>query len=52
MHTEASEVNLKMLKLRTLLFGTAIIERYRRCDSSVKKSLTETYLVGMVFKRS
>lgn len=42
--TKAGEVNLKVPKLRTLPFETAIIERYRRRESSVEEALIEMYL--------
>jgi len=35
LHTKAGEVDIKMPKLRVLPFETAIIERYRRRESSV-----------------
>ena len=35
LHTKAGEVKLKMPKLRQQTFETAIIERYRRRESSV-----------------
>ena len=36
LNTKAGEVNLKVPKLRTLPFETAIIERYRRKETSVE----------------
>jgi hypothetical protein len=39
LQTKAGEVSLKMPKLRSLPFETAIIERYRRRESSVEESL-------------
>ena len=36
LHTVAGEVNLKVPKLRRQTFETAIIERYRRRESSVE----------------
>ena len=42
----AGEVNLKVPKLRRQTFETAIIERYRRRESSVEEALIEMYLVG------
>src|SRR5580692_4325842 len=41
LHTVAGEVNLKVPKLRRQTFETAIIERYRRRESSVEESLME-----------
>jgi len=39
-------VTLKMPKLRQQAFETAIIERYRRRESSVEEALIEMYLAG------
>jgi putative transposase len=47
LHTVASEVNLKAPKLRRQTFETAIIERYRRRESSVEEALIEMYLAGI-----
>ncbi|WP_229173827.1 transposase [Bradyrhizobium ivorense] len=41
MQTSAGEVNLKTAKLRRHTFETAIIERYRRRESSVEEALIE-----------
>jgi putative transposase len=41
LQTSAGEVNLKIPKLRRQTFETAIIERYRRRESSVEGSLLE-----------
>ena len=40
-----------MPKLRTLPFETAIIERYRRRESSVEEALIEMYLAGVSVRR-
>jgi len=50
-HTKAGEVSLKMPKLRTLPFDTAIIERYNRREISVEESLVEMYLAGVSVRR-
>jgi putative transposase len=42
---------LKVPKLRTLPFETAIIERYRRRESSVEEALVEMYLAGVSVRR-
>ena len=42
--TSAGEVDLSVPKLRLAPFETAIIERYRRRESSVEESLIEMYL--------
>ena len=49
--TRAGEVNLRMPKLRSLPFETAIIERYRRRESSVEEALIEMYLAGVSVRR-
>jgi putative transposase len=41
------EVVLQMPKLRSLPFETAIIERYRRRETSVEEALVEMYLAGV-----
>jgi putative transposase len=43
---QASEVEHKILKLRQQTFKTAIIERYRRRESSVEETLIEMYLAA------
>src|SRR5882672_11819144 len=47
LQTKAGEVTLKVPKLRRQTFETAIIERYRRRDSSVEEALIEMYLAGV-----
>src|SRR3984893_5444631 len=47
LQTSAGEANLKIPKLRRQTFETAIIERYRRRESSVEESLIEMYLAGI-----
>ena len=49
--TTAGEVNLRMPKLKGVAFETAIIERYRRCESSVEEALIEMYLAGVSVRR-
>jgi len=51
LHTKASQVNLKVPKLRKTTFETAIIERYRRRESSIEEALIEMYLVGVSVRR-
>ena len=51
LETKAGEVELKVPKLRTLPFETAIIERYRRRESSVEEALIEMYLAGISVRR-
>ena len=45
-HTKVGEVTLKVPKLGTLPFETAIIERYRQRESSIEEALVEMYLAG------
>jgi transposase-like protein len=51
LHTKAGEVTLNVPKLRQQKFETAIIERYRRRESSVEESLIEIYLAGVSVRR-
>src|SRR5205807_9729473 len=51
LHTKAGEVELRVPKLRTLPFETAIIERYRRRETSVEEALVEMYLAGVSVRR-
>lgn len=44
-------MTLKMPKLRRLPFKTAIIERYRRRESSVEEALVEMYVAGVSVRR-
>jgi putative transposase len=39
LHTKAGEVTLTVLKLHSLAFATATIERYRRRESTVEEAL-------------
>lgn len=49
--TGAGEVALEVPKLRTLTFESAIIERYRRRETSVEEALVEMYLAGVSTRR-
>jgi putative transposase len=51
LHTKAGEVELKVPKLRMAKFETAIIERYKRRESSVEEALMEMYLAGVSVRR-
>jgi transposase-like protein len=51
LQTKAGEVSLKVPKLRSLPFETAIIERYKRRESSVEEALVEMYLAGVSVRR-
>jgi transposase-like protein len=49
--TKAGDVTLRVPKLRSLPFETAIIERYRRRETSVEEALVEMYLAGVSVRR-
>jgi transposase-like protein len=51
LHTRAGEVEITVPKLRSLPFETAIIERYRRRETSVEEALVEMYLAGVSVRR-
>jgi putative transposase len=51
LQTKAGEVKLRIPKRRTQTFETAIIERYRRRESSVEEALIEMYLAGVSVRR-
>ena len=49
--TTSGDVTLKVPKLKGISFDTAIIERYRRRESSVEEALIEMYLAGVSVRR-
>ena len=49
--TTSGDVTLHMPRLKGISFETAIIERYRRCESSVEEALIEMYLAGVSVRR-
>ena len=49
--TTSGEVTLAVPKLKGVPFETAIIERYRRRESSVEEALIEMYLAGVSVRR-
>lgn len=49
--TSSGDVTLKVPKLKGVSFETAIIERYRRRESSVEEALIEMYLAGVSVRR-
>ena len=51
LHTKAGEVEVKIPKLRTQTFETAIIERYRRRDISIEEAIVQMYLAGVSVRR-
>ena len=48
---QCGRLNLKIPKLQRQTFETAIIERYRRRESSVEEALIEMYLAGISVRR-
>jgi len=51
LQTQAGLVQLQVPKLRKATFESAIIERYRRRESSVEEALIEMYLAGVSVRR-
>jgi transposase-like protein len=51
LETKAGPVELKIPKLRQSKFETAIINRYKRRESSVEEALIEMYLAGVSVRR-
>jgi len=51
LQTQAGQVTLNVPKLRRQTFETAIIERYKRRESSVEEALIEMYLAGVSVRR-
>ena len=49
--TTSGDVTLHMPRLKSVSFETAIIERYRRRESSVEEALIEMYLAGVSVRR-
>ena len=49
--TTSGEVTLEIPKLKGVPFETALIERYRRRESSVEEALIEMYLAGVSVRR-
>ena len=49
--TTSGEVRLNVPKLKGVKFDTAIIERYRRRETSVEEALIEMYLAGVSVRR-
>lgn len=45
--TTSGEVTIRMAKLKGMRFTTDIIERYRRCETSVEEAMMEMYLAGV-----
>ena len=51
LQTKAGEVELTVPRLRKLPLETAIIERYKRRESSVEEALIKMYLAGVSMRR-
>lgn len=49
--TTSGDIQLNVPKLKGVSFETAIIERYRRRESSVEEALIEMYLAGVSVRR-
>lgn len=49
--TTSGQVTLKVPKLRGMRFTTAIIDRYRRRETSVEEAMIEMYLAGVSTRR-
>ena len=49
--TTSGDITLHMPRLKGVSFETAIIERYRRRESSVEEALIEMYLTGVSVRR-
>lgn len=49
--TTSGEVTVRMPKLKGMRFTTAIIERYRRRETSVEEAMIEMYLAGVSTRR-
>ena len=49
--TTSGDVTLHVPRLKVISFETAIIERYRRRESSVEEALIEMYLAGVSVRR-
>lgn len=51
LHTTAGEIKVRVPKLRSLPFESAIIERYRTRQISVEEAIVEMYLAGVSVRR-
>lgn len=49
--TTSGEIELSVPKLRGMRFETAVIERYRRRETSVEEAMIEMYLAGVSTRR-
>ena len=49
--TTSGQVALKMPKLKGMRFATAVVERYKRRETSVEEAIIEMYLAGVSTRR-
>ena len=49
--TTSGQVTLKIPKLKGMRFATAVIERYKRRETSVEEAIIEMYLAGVSTRR-
>ncbi|WP_456031681.1 transposase [Senegalimassilia anaerobia] len=49
--TTSGQVTLKMPKLKGMRFATAVIERYKRRETSVEEAIIEMHLAGVSTRR-
>ena len=49
--TTSGQLTLKMPKLKGMRFATAVIERYKRRETSVEEAIIEMYLAGVSTRR-
>ena len=49
--TTSGQATLKMPKLKGMRFATAVIERYKRRETSVEEAIIEMYLTGVSTRR-
>ena len=49
--TTSGQLTLKMPKLKGMRFATAVIERYKRRETSVEEAIIERYLTGVSTRR-
>uniref|UniRef100_A0A7C9NZR1 Mutator family transposase n=1 Tax=Muribaculaceae bacterium Z82 TaxID=2304548 RepID=A0A7C9NZR1_9BACT len=50
--TTSGQITLEMPKLKGMRFATAIVERYKRRETSVEEAVIEMYLTGVSTRRS
>ena len=49
--TTSGQVTLKMPRLKDMRFATAVVERYKRRETSVEEAIIEMYLAGVSTRR-